>query len=145
MVPHCVNSQACSIVVALQNTDQTSSNVDASQDTDKASSIVVASQDTDQAWSIVVASQDTDQASSIVVASQDTDVGVLLPVQFDKMKCQTIWMKTGAAGKGERVPIHPIPDHSGIERGPLQNQARFDALTRCVVTSFLAGDSRKLC
>lgn len=85
MVPHCVNSQACSIVVALQNTDQTSSNVDASQDTDK--------------------------ASSIVVALQDTDVGVLLPVQFDKMKCQTNWMKTDAAGKGERVPIHSIPDH----------------------------------
>jgi len=47
------------------------------------------------------------EAEHIVVSACDRDIAVLL-AHFDKMKCETLWLKLGTYKKPKYTPIHEI-------------------------------------
>ena len=83
------------------------------------------------------------EAEHIVVSARDTDRAVLLLAHFDKMECETLWLKAGTSKKPKYIPIHEIRNTLALEQSVLDSIPAFHAITGCDTVSFLSGHSKK--
>lgn len=82
-------------------------------------------------------------AEHIVVSARDTDIAILLLAHFNKMQCETLWLKAGTSKKPKYIPIHEIRKTLALEQSVLDTIPAFHAITGCDTVSFLLGHSKK--
>jgi len=83
------------------------------------------------------------EAEHIVVSAHDSDITVLLLAHFDKMECETLWLKSGTSKKQKYIPIHEIRRTLALEQSVLDTIPALHAITGCDTVSFLSRHLKK--